>query len=301
MKMKTMKIRSRGEHRSHHLGRVPIVAGLLLASLVALPATAPAEPNEPILVPCGDPLAIVDASQAAFETPGDDTIVLAEDCTYAFGGGGIDLRGGEGNRITLEGNGATFDDQGGGFGAPVVALQGTGYVTVRNLTIRGPGGVESIPGLGGGVYVTSRSVENHLENVTIEGHSAIEGGGIYVDVVGDLTVVDSTVSGNTATDEGGGILAKGFGKVTLLNSTVSGNQAGFGGGLYLISAQHGTSEYLLLNSTVFGNTAELFGGGVVDDTPADITIRNSVLAGNSDGSDQPDCNSSFVWDLGYSA
>jgi hypothetical protein len=64
-----------------------------------------------------------------------------------------------------------------------------------------------------------------ISNSTFFGNSASVGGAIYNE--GTLTVCDSTLAGNSATFEGGGLYNDFFGTLTLANSIVALNTAGF--------------------------------------------------------------------------
>ena len=75
-----------------------------------------------------------------------------------------------------------------------------------------------------------------MSNSTISGNKVIggggDGGGIYNDYHGILTVTNSTFSGNSANASGGGIYNRSR-PVTVSNCVFSGNSAGWGGaGIY---------------------------------------------------------------------
>ena len=119
---------------------------------------------------------------------------------------------------------------------------------------------------------------------------ASRGGGIFNEF-GPTFITNSTVSGNRTTGyaaHGGGIFTH-SGEVTITNSTLSGNTAtGGGGGVWSHNA-----EVLIESSTVTGNTASGVGGGIghsVDNYSINehLTIRNSIIAGNSDNGTAPD-------------
>lgn len=142
---------------------------------------------------------------------------------------------------------------------------------------------------GGRVIQIHDSVAVSISGVTIRnGNVGIgDGGGIYA--YGPLTLADSTVSDNVARDFGGGI-ENDF-PSTLTNVTLSGNSAGFSGG----GIDNDEGKATLNNVTVTGNTADSNGdgsgggGGV-----AGGFVRNTIMAGNSDGSlglanQSPDC------------
>ena len=158
---------------------------------------------------------------------------------------------------------------------------------------------------GGGVLATFLTIFGS----TISGNSAGErGGGIFAELV---SIFDSTISSNSARDNGGGIFA---GLLAVSNSTVSGNSADDGGGIYTydgdislfnstitgnFAGDDGGGIYTddgnisLLNSTVTGNTAGARGGGIYmfdDDFGESLTVKNSILSGNSDNGTAPDFN-----------
>jgi CSLREA domain-containing protein len=129
-----------------------------------------------------------------------------------------------------------------------------------------------------------------LTDVAVVGNTVSDGadGGIFMDQ-GSLTNVTS--GGNTATSNGGGISIGGA--TTLTNVTISGNSAGNrAGGLYVVGG-----PVMANNLTISGNTADSDangtgdGGGLYVSTTSPMTLRNSILAANSDrGGQAPDCS-----------
>jgi CSLREA domain-containing protein len=143
------------------------------------------------------------------------------------------------------------------------------------------------------------------------------GGGIYNS--GTLTVTDSTISGNNGGDGGGAGRSTGAGQggfgggirntgtLDVKNSTISGNHAGNGGGMGFVDAccaggggnGGGIDNFGTLtisNSTISGNTPgngaaagrpltgngpNGAGGGLTNEAPGAITLRNTIVAGNS--------------------
>ena len=61
-----------------------------------------------------------------------------------------------------------------------------------------------------------------LEQTTVSGNQASNGGGIYT--ASPTTITNSTISGNTATAEGGGFYNE-SGTTTIVNSTIAFNTA----------------------------------------------------------------------------
>ena len=102
------------------------------------------------------------------------------------------------------------------------------------------------------------------------------GGGIFNWNGGNgLTVVNSTIKGNQS-GAGGGIynMSK---PLWIINSTISGNQAYTGGGLHIAGGTVGINS-----TTIANNEGVTFGGGIyADEHWADVTLNNSLLAGNT--------------------
>jgi len=122
-----------------------------------------------------------------------------------------------------------------------------------------------------------------VNNSTISGNSAAEGGGIYN--VGATTVTNSIISNNTALDQssGGGGIASG-GAMTITNSTISGNSANHqGGGILHFSSNvvfFTGNELKLTNTTITGNSATEGGGIHTLDGIVPVKTRNSIIALN---------------------
>jgi CSLREA domain-containing protein len=185
---------------------------------------------------------------------------------------------------------------------------GVGQVTVRNSTISGntAGQGGGINAGSGGVMVTNNSIlsdntstgaggaisaSNGVVSVTdstISGNSSSnDGGGIRV-ANGGLVVTNTTVSNNTSATDGGGISSTPDAHVTVINSTISGNSANNGGGI----AVGGTVESTIINSTITANSATNLSGGIHAPGNFPLTIRNSIVAGNSGTVANPDFTAS---------
>ena len=98
------------------------------------------------------------------------------------------------------------------------------------------------------------------------------GGGIYKDG-GSLFIDESFITGNTTTGsfvDGGGIYSDNSGTLTITNSTISGNTAASGGGIRYIGG-----TLILDKSTISGNTASLNGGGVYN-SAGTLTVTSST-------------------------
>jgi predicted outer membrane repeat protein len=169
-----------------------------------------------------------------------------------------------------------------------VVTVNTGFtVVITDVTITGGYDTESsltdTGGEGGGIVDHGLLT---LNNSTVIGNRASDGGGISTRYDGSLTVNNSIVSRNTAHTGGGGIV--GGGPITLNDSTVCGNTAAGGGGIYAFDV------LTLNNSTVTGNkaTLEFYKAGVEREiyegsggvfTEGKMTLNNSRVSNNQGG------------------
>lgn len=136
---------------------------------------------------------------------------------------------------------------------------------------------------GGGIFNSTGTVT--ITESTVSGNSATtgNGGGIASDSTGTLTISASTIMENTAGLDGGGIANQGV--FTIENSTISGNRSGDdGGGIHNLW----TATTELNNVTIAENISGDLTGGVYE-AGGTFNFRNSLFAGNSDESGDPDC------------
>ncbi|MFT5327120.1 MAG: hypothetical protein ACI8P0_005008, partial [Planctomycetaceae bacterium] len=131
---------------------------------------------------------------------------------------------------------------------------------------------------GGGIFMRNNAATLTINDSTISNNASDNGGGLLL-FEATTTITNSTISGNTSTGNAGGIFARGG--LNLLNSTVSGNvAAGVGGGIN----HFGTSS--IINSTITGNIADsdnndaTDGGGIKIGNVNQLTLQNSIVAGN---------------------
>ena len=149
-------------------------------------------------------------------------------------------------------------------------------VLLNSLTITNGSGNE-----GGGIYNNYDGTLT-LSNCILSGNRASEeGGGIYND--GILTLNQCTLSGNIASEEGfgdgGGIYNDDGGELALNQCTLSGNGCYLGGGIYNYEG-----ELTLNQCTLSGNSGPGFyspgGGGIYNSYEGTLTMTNTVVAGN---------------------
>ncbi|MET0645318.1 MAG: tandem-95 repeat protein [Pyrinomonadaceae bacterium] len=232
-------------------------------------------------------------------------------------GGGIFINNGSlpltnvnvsGNATGDAGNGGSGGNGGGIFTNSGVQATLVGVVVSNNSAGDGGGGPAGSGGRGGGIFnngtmtVNRGGVSGNSTGVagSTGGFSGGSGGGVFNNA--SLTMLNSEVSGNNArgSGPGGGGIYNGGNLLSLTNSTISNNQAnpvndtsgGRGGGIY----NSGTSA-TLTNVTITGNAAYTCcpfqsGQGVSNNTGT-LTVRNSIIAGNGNGS-TPDVTGNFT-------
>jgi hypothetical protein len=161
-------------------------------------------------------------------------------------------------------------------------LHGELLVTGANIKIEGAGAGATIIDGGGAssdffldpfTPTFSGVIGVMLSGLTIQGGRSGSGGGI-LSYGADLTIDHCTISGNSAQNQGGGIL-NGSGTITILDSTIQGND--FSGGFYGGGIEN-DDTMTIRNSVVAGNSAES-GGGIFN--AGTLTVSNSVVSGNS--------------------
>jgi len=259
--------------------------------------------------------AIIDANGAtmgdrAFEIRGDDTdvsmrhLVITDGRAHPSGpdnngdgepdfayGGAIRIEEGaslSGSDIVLDRNTTQSLGQGG-------AIFNDGDLNLVRSQIRFN---DATGGFSGGIQ-TEPGATTSLYDAEVYANDAPFGGGLGA--YGITTIGRSAIYLNRAIDGGfgGGIRAAGAGSVTTLtNVTLAHNEAGGNGSA--IQARNGPG-FTLNNVTIARNTADSDGNGTGnsavrlqrDDHSTSVTMRNTILAANEDGSpganDVPDC------------
>lgn len=186
-------------------------------------------------------------------------------------GGGVSANG----SLTIERSLVTGNRSGaGGAAGTQISCGGSCYVGSGN------------GGDGGGVIVTGASM-NMLATTVDDNDSVDWAGGVYCHHNSTCTIRDTTIVDNSATFRGGGLTVVGSATTaTVTNTTVSGNTAtGPGGGVT------GFTGALSLDFvTVAGNASGSTGAGGVDRVGNTLTMRNSIVADNTNaGATSPDC------------
>jgi CSLREA domain-containing protein len=196
------------------------------------------------------------------------TGVTIRDGNVSEKGGGIYNSG-----MLMLTNSTVYSNTAGTYGGGIFNYDGT--VTLANSTVSG-----NTADYGGGIENEEGTVT--LANCTVMSNTADGGGGIYITEGGTLTLTNSTVSGNTAGYYGGGISFATNANLIIINSTFSGNTAEWGGGAI---ADWGEATILsITNSTLYRNHSTASdGGGGLDLWYSTADIKNTILAGNTNG------------------
>jgi len=115
-----------------------------------------------------------------------------------------------------------------------------------------------------------------IENLTITGGSASDGGGIYCRDHSNPSFKNIMIIGNSAQYWGGGVYCHDNSNPSLENVELSGNSSNNGGGIFC----NGNSNPSLENVTIADNTAEYNGGGILCKYSSP-SLENVTITGNS--------------------
>ena len=178
------------------------------------------------------------------------------------------------------------------------------------------------PSHGGAIsYVKSSSAANQprsslaLNDVVVRDSQAAgsgRGGGIYVhstsvDFPLYVSINRSAIHGNTAAFTGGGLELGSGTIVTINNSSIYGNTAASrGGGIYASAPLPGGARFTLNHVTITGNTAnqpagDANRGGGIRIGGGTLTLRNSIIAGNTNAGTNEDCRINAAEDVTIAA
>jgi len=134
------------------------------------------------------------------------------------------------------------------------------------------------PRLGGGIYLENGSSPT-FKDCVISGCEAEKGGAVYA-IDGASPKFDSCAFlDNTAEDQGGGIYYNSYGILTLFGCEISGNEAErySGGGIYVRGT---TTTALLTDCSITGNTATTMGGGIRSNDANFFEMTGCTVSGN---------------------
>jgi hypothetical protein len=123
-------------------------------------------------------------------------------------------------------------------------------------------------------YRYSYAVDSKLEGFTITNGYYHEGGGIYVQQSGSLSISNNVITGNDAWETAGGGIwcTRSVSKIT--GNVITENHGTFGGGISCESGSHA----LIVNNTIVRNTSA--GGGAISCSESSPLIVNNTMVGN---------------------
>ncbi len=191
-----------------------------------------------------------------------------------------------------------------GNGVRINASNGAVMANITNTTFNNNFGTST---RGAGISVFSGGtggINGTWDRLTINGNTALQGGGLEITGVGgstNISLLNSTISGNFAGTKAGGIYLTDINQgpaasnitLNMVNDTVSGNTAnGSGGGVMVEQVlSTGNSSAVVNFCTVAGNRANAdnsgvdVGGGIVLTSPSGVvSIKNTIVADNTVGS-----------------
>jgi IPT/TIG domain len=184
--------------------------------------------------------------------------------------------------MTLAGAGATSTKILAAPSSQIIAISGSGKVTLADMKLEGAKVFQegaAVRGSGSASITIQRAIISHNES-----KGGLDGGGVYDSSTAPLLIESSTLSNNTA--KGGGAV-DGTAPITVINSTLTENTAENDGGAFEVS------RTTLINDTITGNkcgNGSGCGGGVnaikLSETLEGgfaISARDTILAGNIDG------------------
>jgi predicted outer membrane repeat protein len=184
-------------------------------------------------------------------------VIVIHNVSQDFGGG-VGIQTQTEGPIVLVGcavdNNKSLKGGGGGISISGGTLRIDGGTITRNAASVFGGGlfVGGIRGAASAVVTLTNSTV--VDNKTRASTPAAQGGGIYVESVGQLDISNTTIARNTSTTDGGGLYAEG--RTTVKNSVIARNSAlGNGGGVSWNWPSGGTAfenVYIVQNSAAHG-------------------------------------------------
>lgn len=194
--------------------------------------------------------------------------------------------------ITIQGAGAALTVIDGAWASNtdrILDVRPMGDLTISGVTIQ-----EGSTDFGAGIQANALVT---LTDVVLRANTATNtGGGLWVNA-GTATLNDVTVSGNSAPAGGGISVTKTATLVSITNATISGNQAtGLGGGLLTSGTAEATNLTITQNRADTDGSGDGDGGGLAVISTGSVTMRNSIVGGNTDGSSPsaPDCSGTIT-------
>ncbi len=176
------------------------------------------------------------------------------------------------SNMTIKGGDLTSQTGASSYGGSIYNVS-YGTLNLDNVTVSGSKAYN-----GGGIYVQGEGASLSITSSTIDYCTASKGGGIYVGTNASLTIAGSTINYNTTTSGGGGIYLGYAAPLIMSNSTVSYNSVtnsnnDGGGGILTYNAVTLTNVELSYNTSVW------FGGGLHLRPPSGGVTPTQTIAG----------------------
>ncbi len=247
---------------------------------------------------------LINAIQLVNATPENDTIELANNCTYTLSStstfeSGLPaiLRASNSGSVTIEGNNSIIQrsEQNNTPFFRIVTVNFGGDLTLQDLTIRNGRMGDFEQGIG----ILNQGGTVTLENVTIADNVSLggNGGGISNDRLSTLIANNSTFTNNSAGRTDGNTVFGGFGgaitnagQMTITDTVFNGNTVTLDGGAIYNSDGSGSSgvNATLIRVTIDNNTSADFattagrgdGGGISNTTSGKLEVVDSIISNN---------------------
>ncbi|HRW52967.1 MAG TPA: autotransporter-associated beta strand repeat-containing protein, partial [Phycisphaerae bacterium] len=254
---------------------------------------------------------LIDAMVCANNQPDPNTIYLDADITLTvaenntYGAAGLPVVV---TPIVIEGQGHVIERDASATEAfRLVSIGATGDLTLHESTLRnGLSDLGATPNYrGGGAVYVNRGELTMSDSVLTDNEGPGHGGAIFL-ALGHASLDRVTITGNSSPNGGnGGAIELTYGGELIVNrSIIAGNQSDFGGAIAVAhqagqatitntmitgnarSGVYANGALTMVNSTVAGNASNALGGVNVGPT-GNVTVRNSLIYGNSSTGDYP--------------
>ena len=159
---------------------------------------------------------------------------------------------------------------------------GDGTALLKPTTISGLTLTDGKTAGDGGAIVSTEPLT--LKNVVIRSsYAGNDGGAVFVNTPGKISISGSRIVHNVAINGGGGLYLRSLAGVSIVKTTIADNMADNGGGLYAQAT--GAKSVVLIDGCTISNNVALGGNGgglqlrSVDN--AKLIVKNSLITGNS--------------------
>jgi len=200
--------------------------------------------------------------------------------------GGTQLSVDNSGALTILGPGANLLTISGNNTSRILEILSPVSVSLSGLTLTQGNGTGGTSAFGGAIRVFNIGASLNLDSISVSGNnSSAGGGGVQISFAASANITNSTISNNIAAFGGGGTQIETPNVVNITNTAISGNASNNstsgGGGIRLLN---GNGVLNITNSTITNNTTGFDGGGIRQQAPYTVNLRNTIVAGNIDSS-----------------